>query len=341
MWGATCLTLPTLALLALAGRIVGQELKPRAVLKGHAEPVACLAFSPDGKALASGGRGYDAKTRTRWGELRLWDVAAGKEVTTLKEHQDGLVSLAFSPDGKSIASSSSDGQVRLWDVAKRETRAALPGLDRGFGCIVAFSPDGKRLGLAGETVAKVYELPGGKEVASITRRVRGWGATFSPDLATLASPDYQDMDLWDVATGKERLTLSEHRGEALAPAFTSDGKTVAVPSRRRIDAETWAGEIKLWDVSTGRERATITGRAEFLSGIALSPDGKRLALVTAKQPGDAAELKLIDVPTGRLLGSLQFKASQGAPWRLLYSPDGKVLAGAGFRDGSVGLWDVR
>jgi WD40 repeat protein len=340
MWGATQLTLPTLALLALAGRIAGQELKPRAVLKGHAEPVTCLAFSPDGKTLACGGWGYDGKTRALRGELRLWDVAAGKEVATLTGHQGPLRSLAFSPDGQSIASASSDGEVRLWDVAKRETRAALPGLARGFDC-VAFSPDLKRLGVANERGAKVYELPGGKEVASITLRVRGRGVMFSPDLTTLASPDYQDMDLWDVATGKERLTLPEHRGQTLAPAFTPDGKAVAVPSYRRGDAGTWASEVKLWDVSTGRERATITGQAEFLLGIALSPDGKRLALVTARQPLEATELKLLDVPAGRLLGSARFKAGQWSEGRLLFSPDGKVLAGAGSRDYSVWLWDVR
>jgi WD40 repeat protein len=338
MFRATHLTLPTLALLALAGRAIGQEMKPRAVLKGHAEMALCLAFSPDGKMLASGSRGYDAKTRTRWGELRLWDVPAGKEVATFKVHKDEVRALAFSPDGKSIASVDAEGEVRLWDLATGQARATFPGRRLGDDCCIAFSTDGARLGTADAMRAKVYEVPGGKELSSMTRQVWPSGARFSPDLKTVAWPNHQDMDLWDVATGRERLTLPDHRGRTLAPSFTADGKLLAVPSRWSVD-EKYATEVKLWDVTTGRERATIAGHAEYLVVLALSPDGKRIALVTAKRAGGATELKLLDVPASRLLGSFRFQMGKW-PGVLAFSPDGRILAAAGFGDGSVWLWDV-
>ena len=118
----------------LATPAAGQP-KPPKTLKGHTREVFSVAFSPDGKTVASGSADQS---------IKLWDVAGGKNTATLKGHTDFVQSVAFSPDGKTLASGSRDKTVNLWDVASGKTTATLKGhTDRVWS--VAFSPDGKTL----------------------------------------------------------------------------------------------------------------------------------------------------------------------------------------------------
>ena len=133
--------------------VTGQP-KLRKSLEGHTYVVWSVAFSPDGKTLASGSRD---------GSIKLWDVTSGKNIATLKGHADVINSVAFSPDGKTIASGSFDKTVKLWDVASGKNTATLEGHTHWV-FSVAFSPDGKTLASGSRDGSiKLWDLDAGKK----------------------------------------------------------------------------------------------------------------------------------------------------------------------------------
>jgi RNA polymerase sigma factor (sigma-70 family) len=236
--------------------------KVRATLEGHASGVMAVAFSPDGSILASANGGIVWKRDVPVNEpgvVYLWDPKTGKKLAALRGHTFGVTSLAFSPDGKTLASCSSDqwhvatqkypGEIKLWDVAAAKETATLPG--------------------AGHRVAF---CAGGKVLAS------GVGAT---------------VTLWDVATRKQTATLEGHAGGIAALACSPDGKLLASASGP------WGGEpnrhpgmIKIWDVATAKEVTTLEGHVEEINGLAFSPDGKTLASCSSDRT-----IKLWDIPS--------------------------------------------
>jgi WD40 repeat protein len=331
-----------LALLAPAGTGHAQVLKPRATLAGHGEDVKCLAFSPDGKALASASRGYDREQALRnprdfvWGEVKVWDVATGKERLGFRGHKDGIEAIAFSPDGRTLATGSSDGSVRLWEAGTGEEVASFEHLDQIRN--LAFSPDGKTLAAASPGAAWLWDVAGRKELRSFKRPVQGYNPAFSPDGKTLAASCHQDMDLWDLTTGKERLTLADHRGYAACAAFSPDGKAVAVASNRDEGYGKLVAEVKVWEAATGKERATFRVQLGGVSGVLFSPDGKALALLGVKGLYSTSEVKMIDAATGRALATPTFKEDKKRPMCMAFGPDGQVFA-VGCLDGTVQLWD--
>src|SRR5262249_24038888 len=143
----------------------------------------------------------------------------------------------------------------------------------------------------------------GKELASFRHHIPvhgGPGLVFSPDLSTLAARNYQEIDIWDTATGKEFATLSEHRGEVGCLAYSADGKTLLATSTRHYDRRfTWQGDVKLWDVAKRRERASFEKRIGRVLAATLSPDGKTIALLDSPDINSETDVELLDVATGR------------------------------------------
>ena len=215
-------------------------------------PVESVAFSPDGKTLAT------APMAARCG-CGMWPPAA-RSADPSPTATAQVNSVAFSPDGKTLASGSADGTVRLWDVA---TRRQIGDDLSGGGAVnsVAFSPDGKTLatGSADDTV-RLWDVATGQQIGDPLTGHTGpvTSVAFSPDGKTLASGSDDDtVRLWDVAsTGI--ATLTGHTGPVTSVAFSPDGKILASGSDDRT--------VRLWDVATGQQIGNpLTGHTGHLA----------------------------------------------------------------------------
>jgi WD40 repeat protein len=321
------------------------EPKFRWALKGRGGEVEALAFSPDGKTLACTSHGQDPRQVPDarrgpqvWGEIKLWDVSTGRELSSFRAHDQEVTSLAFSPDSRTLATSGRDRYVRLWDVATEKEVASLGPVGESA-CCLAFNPDGKRLAASGSFRAWLWDVESRAELHSLawSRGIRA--PALSPDLQTLALDFHQDMDLWDMGTGAVRLTLPDHRGSANCAAFSPDGKTVAVGSSREAGHTRYMTEVKLWNPATGEERASLKAAPGYVDRVLFNSDGKTLAVLGGRDFRTTNEVKLLDAATGETIATLPFKNYYESPKSLAFSADAKVLA-VGCGDGTVRLWDL-
>ncbi len=304
------------------------------VLQGHSETISSIAFSVDGQRLVSASGGYFGENHPLAGELKVWDVATGKELFAI-EGKGAFQSVCFSPDGQRLAAASggqrkeagpAKGEVTVWDIATRKEVLVLS--DHATPVLsVAFSPDG-RYGASGESDGslRVWQARTGKTVwmrRGHTAPVLG--LAFSPDSRHVASASWdRTVRVWDLNTGKELPARLEHKEAVSSVAFSPDGSRLASAARDNT--------VKVWDANTLSEQFTFRGHTNAVLSLAFSPDGWRLASAGADREVKIWSPFATDPP-------LSLHGHNNVIHRVVFSPDGRQLASA-CADCTMKLWDA-
>jgi WD40 repeat protein len=296
-WSAVLL----LVLSAMAGTPRAWAQKPQA-MEAHTGEVSAIAFSSDGKLLATGG----ADTL-----VKVWDVATRKELRTLRGHTSGINAVAFTADGKTLASAGPDKTIKLWNPVTGEERATLKD-HTGSIWSLAITSDGKTLASGGnDMVVRLWDVPRGELAAKLTGPTETVeSVAFSPNGETLVTSEgLAGVRVWDVATRKER---NRPNIAVLGPvAFTADGKLLAIPI---------GDHLAFVDLGTGKVQSTLKmPAAPHCYAVALSRDGKWAAASTGRPQQGSLTLWQIGIAEPR--ASLGYTALQMA-----FSPDGSTLA---------------
>ncbi len=276
----------------------------------YQEYLSNACFSPDGKMIAFG----SGKN------VHILNSKTKNELMRLKGHSGSVSEVAYSPDGKVLASASSDQTVRLWDTKTGERIAVLH--EDSIVDYVSFSPDGRLLASV-SNIVRLRDSKTGEELLSLPIRGTADYVSFSPDSRLLAwAYDDQDIRLWNIETGKEKLSI--HTSDINCLTFSPDGNLLALASSDKT--------IRLIDSNSGKEIKALYGHTASVDSVSFSPDEKHLASSSFDKT-----VRLWDIETGKPIKVL--RGHTNPVGNVSFSPDGRVLASTSY-DKTVRLWNI-